>query len=100
MKAEPKAVQALRKQVELLTSKMASFSPGAKPGSVPTAGAGAAGGKKICFSMRDTGNCSKGDQCPYEHDKEKVKAARAAKKAAEGGDRSALAEPKAKGKGK
>ena len=36
--------------------------------------------KKICFHFRDHGNCSKGDSCPYSHDKELRKRALAARR--------------------
>ena len=40
-------------------------------------GAPKGGGRKgVCFDMRDHNTCSKGDQCPYSHDREELRAAR------------------------
>ena len=52
------------------------------------------GVKGICFEMRDKGNCSKGDACLYDHDRERVREARLAKSGTTAIKPKAKAEPK------
>ena len=45
-------------------------------GTVPDGKGKKGGGKgdRVCFAMRDNGNCALGEDCPYSHDPQKIKA--------------------------
>ena len=95
--AKDKQLQQLKAQVAAFTNKPAGSGGGGGGG-----GGGAGGGtKKVCCNMRDFGSCKHGDACTWDHDKERVKKARAEKKAADaaaGGDGTMVVNPKAKAK--